>query len=61
MSIGFVGELLIIFYASFFKDYNSSEWDKMFIEDVLAGYTGLLGDLFVKLLFTKKNEYRFFC
>ena len=33
----------------------------MFTEDVLAGYTGLLGDLFVKLLFTKKNEYRFFC
>lgn len=55
LSTGFVGELLIIFYTSFFKDDISSEWDKMFVEDVLARYTGLLGDLFAKLLFTKEN------
>jgi len=55
LSTGVVGELLIIFYASFFKDDISSEQDKMFTEDVLGGYTGLLGDLFAKLLFTKEN------
>lgn len=46
LSTGFLGEHLFIFYASFFKDDISSEWDKMFVEGVLAGYTGLLGDLF---------------